>query len=90
VKDDIRDMAEASLGQLRLVTSRYKPEHANSQTQLQYRLIAEEVAEIDPELVMSTSPASPEACATSSAAMSLNELPRQQRHSRPKRGASTS
>jgi trimeric autotransporter adhesin len=52
-KENIRDMANASNGLLRLrpVTFQYKSEYAQSGATLQYGLIAEEVAEIYPELV---------------------------------------
>ena len=54
VKDDIRDMDEASagLGKLRPVTFRYKAEPATGPRSIEYGLIAEEVAEIYPELVV--------------------------------------
>jgi len=54
VKDDIRDMDGASegLGKLRPVTFRYKAEPASGSRPLEYGLIAEEVAEIYPELVV--------------------------------------
>ena len=46
-------MGNASSGLMRLrpVTFRYKPEHADGQCRLQYGLIAEEVAQIYPDLV---------------------------------------
>ncbi len=54
VKDDIRDMDEASGGlvKLRPVTFRYKAEPATGPRPIEYGLIAEEVAEIYPELVV--------------------------------------
>jgi Chaperone of endosialidase len=54
VKDDIRDMDGASggLAKLRPVTFRYKAEPATGSRALEYGLIAEEVAEIYPELVV--------------------------------------
>jgi len=54
VKDDIRAMEEASGGlfKLRPVTFRYKAEPATGPRPLEYGLIAEEVAEIYPELVV--------------------------------------
>jgi hypothetical protein len=54
VKDDIRDMQEASegVGKLRPVTFRYKAEAATGPRPIEYGLIAEEVAEIYPELVV--------------------------------------
>ena len=53
-KQDIRDMDQASNGLMRLrpVTFRYKKAYANGKRPLQYGLIAEEVAEIYPELVV--------------------------------------
>ena len=52
-KDDVRDMGEASdlLMRLRPVTFRYKPEVAPGEDGTQYGLIAEEVAEVAPDLV---------------------------------------
>jgi trimeric autotransporter adhesin len=52
-KEDIRDMddASANLQRLRPVTFRYKPEYSQGATGLQYGLIAEEVAEVYPDLV---------------------------------------
>jgi hypothetical protein len=52
-KEDIRDMGDATAGlmKLRPVTFYYKPEYTDGPRRLQYGLIAEEVAEIYPELV---------------------------------------
>jgi hypothetical protein len=52
-KEDIEDMGDASSGlmKLRPVTFHYKPEYARGQRPLQYGLIAEEVAEVYPNLV---------------------------------------
>ncbi|HYA42993.1 MAG TPA: tail fiber domain-containing protein [Syntrophobacteraceae bacterium] len=52
-KEDIEDMGDASSGlmKLRPVTFYYKPEYANGPRRLQYGLVAEEVAEIYPDLV---------------------------------------
>jgi hypothetical protein len=52
-KEDIQDMGEASRGlmQLRPVTFRYQKPFADGSKPLQYGLIAEEVAEIYPDLV---------------------------------------
>jgi hypothetical protein len=52
-KEDIQDMADASRGlmQLRPVTFRYKKPLADGSQPLQYGLIAEEVAEVYPDLV---------------------------------------
>jgi hypothetical protein len=53
-KEEIRDMGEATerLLQLRPVLFRYKPEVQSGARPLEYGLIAEEVAEIFPELVV--------------------------------------
>jgi BMFP domain-containing protein YqiC len=53
-KEDIQDMDEASTGLLRLrpVTFRYKKPYADGSKPLNYGLIAEEVAEIYPDLVV--------------------------------------
>ena len=53
-KEDIRDMGDATdrLLQLRAVLFRYKQEAAKDDRPVQYGLIAEEVAEIFPELVV--------------------------------------
>lgn len=67
VKDGIREMDTATAGLLKLrpVTFRYIPGHGDGGQRLQYGLIAEEVAEIYPELVWcGTRTASPQACAT--------------------------
>ena len=52
-KDDIADMGDASsaLMRLRPVTFRYRPEYTHGPRSLQYGLIAEEVAEVYPDLV---------------------------------------
>jgi hypothetical protein len=52
-KEDVADMAAASrsLMQLRPVTFRYKAPYDDGSHRLQYGLIAEEVAKIDPQLV---------------------------------------
>jgi hypothetical protein len=53
-KEDIADMAEASRGLLRLrpVTFRYKTPYADGSKPREYGLIAEEVAEVLPDLVV--------------------------------------
>jgi hypothetical protein len=53
-KEDIRDMGEASDGlmKLRPVAFHYKREYAGGPRPLQYGLIAEEVAEVYPEVVL--------------------------------------
>jgi hypothetical protein len=52
-KEDIQDMADASSGLLRLrpVTFRYKKPYSDGSQPVQYGLIAEEVAEVYPDLV---------------------------------------
>jgi hypothetical protein len=53
-KEDVEDMAEASSGLLRLrpVTFRYKKPYADGSKPIDYGLIAEEVAEVYPDLVV--------------------------------------
>lgn len=53
-KEDIQDMAGASSGLLRLrpVTYRYKQPYSDGQKPIDYGLIAEEVAEVYPDLVV--------------------------------------
>jgi len=55
-KEDIQDMADSSSGLLRLrpVTFRYKQAFADGSKPIQYGLIAEEVAEVYPDLVART------------------------------------
>ena len=82
VKDDIRDMEEASegLAKLRPVTFRYKAESATGPRPIEYGLIAEEVAEIYPELVVLDKDGQPAGVRYHALpAMLLNELQRQQR-----------
>jgi len=82
VKDDIRDMDGASegLGKLRPVTFRYKAEPATGSRPLEYGLIAEEVAEIYPELVVLDKDGRPSGVRYHVLpAMLLNEVQRQQR-----------
>jgi hypothetical protein len=52
-KEQVRDMGDSTsaLMKLRPVTFLYKPEYANGERTLQYGLIAEEVAQVYPELV---------------------------------------
>ena len=68
-------------GKLHPVIFRYKAEHANGLRQLEYGLIAEEVAEIYPELVVRDTDGQPAGvrCYHVLPAMLLNELQRQQR-----------
>jgi len=82
VKDDIRDVDEATagLGKLRPVTFRYKAESATGARPLEYGLIAEEVAEIYPELVVRDTDGQPAGVRYHVLpVMLLNELQRQQR-----------
>jgi hypothetical protein len=53
-KEDVRDMAAASDGLMRLrpVTYRYKQPYADGSKPIDYGLIAEEVAEVYPDLVV--------------------------------------
>jgi endosialidase-like protein len=81
VKQDIADMAEASqdLRRLRPVTFRYRPEAGRGST-LQYGLIAEEVAEVYPELVVRDGAGAPQTVKYHVLpALLLNELQRQAR-----------
>jgi Chaperone of endosialidase len=65
---------------LRPVTFRYKPEHDDGARLAQYGLIAEEVAEIYPELVTTNAQGEPTGVRYHVLpAMLLNELQRQQR-----------
>ena len=82
VKTDIHDMAEASHGLLRLrpVSFRYRHPAADGARPLQYGRIAEEVAEVFPELVAYTPGGQPETVFYHLLpAMLLNELQRQHR-----------
>lgn len=76
-KEDIQDMAAASDGLLRLrpVTFRYKKPYADSSKPIQYGLIAEEVAEVYPDLVVNGKDGQPETVQYYKLdAMLLNEL----------------
>jgi hypothetical protein len=80
-KEDIRDMREASAGleRLRPVVFRYRKPFANGAKPLQYGLIAEEVAEVYPELVAYDAEGEPETVLYRFLApMLLSELQRQQ------------
>jgi Chaperone of endosialidase len=82
VKDDIRDMDDASggLAKLRPVTFHYKAEQASGPRPIEYGLIAEEVAEIYPELVVRDTDGQPTGVRYHVLpAMLLNELQRQRR-----------
>ena len=81
VKEDIGDMGEASaaLLQLRPVTFRYRQAMADGSKPLQYGLIAEEVAEVMPELVVYGADGQPQTVQYHVLpALLLNELQRQQ------------
>jgi hypothetical protein len=76
-KEDIEPMADASdrLLNLRTVQFRYKKPNANGEKPIQYGLIAEEVAEVLPELVVNNKDGQPETVAYHLLpAMLLNEL----------------
>ncbi len=81
-KEDIHDMAEASshLMSLRPVTFRYKKEYDKGDSRLQYGLIAEEVAEVYPELVVNDGTGHPRTVEYQKLnVMLLNELQKQHR-----------
>jgi hypothetical protein len=76
-KEDVRNMADASerLLQLRPVTFRYKQTDAAGEHPVQYGLVAEEVAEVFPELVVLNEAGQPESVAYHLLpAMLLNEV----------------
>jgi trimeric autotransporter adhesin len=81
-KEDIQDMGEASRGllQLRPVTFRYKQPFADGSKPVQYGLIAEEVAEVYPELVAHSADGEIESVKYQVLeSLMLNELQRQER-----------
>jgi hypothetical protein len=81
-KEDIRDMGVASerLFQLRPVTFRYKEPYENGEKPLDYGLIAEEVAEVFPELVVYDEDGQPETVKYRLlSTMLLNELQKNRR-----------
>jgi len=81
-KTDIEDMAGASSGLMRLrpVTYRYKKPYADGSMPLDYGLIAEEVAEVYPDLVTHASDGQVETVQYHKVnAMLLNEVQKQQR-----------
>jgi len=80
-KEDIRDMGEASTGLMRLrpVTFRYKKEYEAGDSRLQYGLIAEEVAEVYPELVQYVEGKAKTVLYQQLPAIMLNELQKQHR-----------
>lgn len=81
-KQDIRNMGGASIQLMRLrpVTFHYRPEYAAGDRTLQYGLIAEEVANVYPDLVSSGADGKPETVRYHLlSAMLLNEVQKQQR-----------
>lgn len=79
-KDDIHDMAEASTNLMRLrpVTFHYKEAYDASDGQLQFGLIAEEVADVFPDLVVYNEDGTPETVKYHLlATLLLNELQKQ-------------
>ncbi len=79
-KEDIHDMAEASASLMRLrpVTIRYKEEYDAGDGELQYGLIAEEVADVFPDLVVYNEDGTPETVKYHLlATLLLNELQKQ-------------
>jgi len=87
-KDDIEDMGEASRGLLHLrpVTFRYKQPLADGSRPLQFGLVAEEVAEVFPELVARSADGQIETVKYQLLEpMLLNELQRQQAEIRHQR-----
>ncbi len=80
-KTDVQDMGDASRGLMRLrpVTFRYKKPFADGSTPVQYGLIAEEVAEVYPDLVARSADGQIETVKYQVLdSMLLNELQRQQ------------
>jgi hypothetical protein len=82
LKESVEDMGGASelLAKLRPVTFRFKKEHGDGNDELQYGLIAEEVAEVAPELVVTDANGNPYSVRYNELApMLLNEAQKQQR-----------
>jgi hypothetical protein len=82
-KEQIADMGDrtSALMKLRPVTFLYKPEYAKGDRALQYGLIAEEVAEVYPELVAYDKDSKPYSVRYQYlATMLLNEMQKQYRH----------
>lgn len=80
-KQDVNDMGDTSalLGKLRPVTFRYKREVADGDQTLQYGLIAEEVAEVAPQLVVTDAKGEPYSVRYHELpAILLNEIQKQQ------------
>ncbi len=83
-KEEIRDMGEASAGlaELRPVTFRYKRAFENGDKPMRYGLIAEEVAEVFPDLVAYDADGRPEAILDHLLVpLLLNEIQKRQRES---------
>jgi len=83
-KEDIQNMGDASRGlmDLRPVTFRYKKAAEDGSKPLQYGLIAEEVAEVYPDLVVYNKDGQPDAVQYQNVnAMLLNEVQRQESES---------
>jgi hypothetical protein len=81
-KEEISDMNESSSGllQLRPVTFRYTKEYADGTRPLEYGLVAEEVAEVYPDLVTYSPAGNPEAVQYHKlSVMLLNEMQKQHR-----------
>jgi len=84
-KEDIREMGDASRGLMRLrpVTFRYRKPFADGSEPIQYGLIAEEVAEVYPDLVAHSADGQIETVKYQVLdAMLLNEVQRQQKQIR--------
>jgi hypothetical protein len=80
-KDDVRDMAEASAGLMALRPVTYHYRNTPEGAPLEYGLIAEEVAEIYPDLVARLGDGTIETVQYHKVnAMLLNEVQKQQRH----------
>ena len=82
-KEDIRDMSEAStnLMHLRPITFRYKKEYDTGGRRLQFGLIAEEVADFYPELVVNDDTGKPRTVLYQELnVLLLNEVQKQHRH----------
>jgi hypothetical protein len=82
-KEDIQDMGDVSSGLMRLrpVTYRYKQPYADGTKPLDYGLIAEEVAEVYPDLVVTNKEGQVETVQYQKLTpMLLNEVQKQSRH----------
>ncbi len=92
-KEDIQDMGEASSGLLRLrpVTFRYKQPYQDGSNPIDYGLIAEEVADVYPDLVAHSSDGQIETVQYQKLnAMLLNEVQKQHRQIQEQKEAMTS